>query len=730
MKKILSGVPILLVMLAFMPLNSAQAQSEKQFTVQWLDIGEYQANYVESIAQDEINGAPNSQIWPAYMRNTFHDRAEGFWIGVKNWTDQQGTSWPYYSMRIGPRRTGDSYVFPIENRIISNSQQTKVTVDGADAFKNVVVVAELDTSIAADRIVHTIANTSVGVTVERKAYAWVNQNHDDYHIVKWKFTNTGNTDEDDEIELPDNNLTDARFFWIHRWSGSNIAAWNNSAAQTWGKFSMIDIVGDGHAIYPVDFTAIYMWQGYDPVVRYQLTGGPIWRENQWSVPGDTLGSLWGATMVGEMFLETTAATDGSDQPSTLNINDNDEPLNSDGAPEEDYYEFGILSRENPVSRMWPHYADRVEPAGNFDTPSNDAGLGHSGGHAATVAIGPYNLAFGESIVYVVVKGVGGLEAQAMYDIGRTYKYNRDDSQLIEYDANHDGVINTAPYDPSQYLTGSESMTKGQWAMSTRDSLFVVFERGRNVWNNGKLASYPIPQAPLAPSTFNVVGMPDQIELTWAPQSGGPSVTAWEVYRAEKFDDWMYSKCTKLDLTCEVGYELIASLPVGATSYEDKSDGDRGVVRGTDYYYHVVAVGETQASDPRGVAGTFGGRALRSSRYMTQTYRPVNLKRLPGDTIEKAVVVPNPVILGSDPRVASFDREDEIAFFDIPGRCTIEIFTEIGERVKNITHTDGSGDVKWNLTTSARQLLVSGIYIAVITDTNSGESVIRKFTVIR
>ena len=219
-------------------------------------------------------------------------------------------------------------------------------------------------------------------------------------------------------------------------------------------------------------------------------------------------------MVGEMFLEAPASTDGSDQPSTISVIDSDEPINSIyGLPEEDYYELGILTRENPRSRMWPHLADRIEPEGRFDFPTRDASTGRSGGYAPTVAIGPYDLSIGESIEYAVVKGVGGLEAQAMYEIGRTYNLSRDDRQLIDYDANHDGVIDTTPYDHSQFLTGSESMTKGQWAMSTRDSLFAVFERGRNVWNTGKLESYPIPEAPFAPSSFAVQGRPFQIELT-------------------------------------------------------------------------------------------------------------------------------------------------------------------------------------------------------------------------
>jgi hypothetical protein len=151
-----------------------------------------------------------------------------------------------------------------------------------------------------------------------------------------------------------------------------------------------------------------------------------------------------------------------------------------------------------------------------------------------------------------------------------------------------------------------------------------------------------------------------------------------------------------------------------------------VNRGTDYYYYLVAVGDENPVDPAAMSGTPGGVALRSSRYFTQTYQPVNLKRQPG-TLEQARVVPNPVNLGSDQTIR-FTKEDEVAFFNIPGECTIKIYTETGELVQTIEHTNGSGDEKWNLTTASRQLLVSGIYIAVIEA--EGERVFRKFTVIR
>ena len=83
------------------------------------------------------------------------------------------------------------------------------------------------------------------------------------------------------------------------------------------------------------------------------------------------------------------------------------------------------------------------------------------------------------------------------------------------------------------------------------------------------------------------------------------------------------------------------------------------------------------------------------------------------------------------------------FYDIPGKCIIKIFTERGDLIDEIEHTDGSGDQAWNSTTMYRQVVVSGVYIAyfevmediVDEETNEiifakGDSAFRKFIVIR
>ena len=112
-------------------------------------------------------------------------------------------------------------------------------------------------------------------------------------------------------------------------------------------------------------------------------------------------------------------------------------------------------------------------------------------------------------------------------------------------------------------------------------------------------------------------------------------------------------------------------------------------------------------------------------------------------------MPNPFYIGSpegelatnSPRF--YDVTDKLAFYNIPGQCRIDIYTEIGELVDSIEHTNGSGDAFWNHTTASRQVVVSGVYIAVITVTEDipdqetgelifqkGQTTYKKFVVIR
>ena len=715
------------VMLLFLAWAPETAHS--QFLQTWLDIGEMQSQYSEIGYRQETQ---NSIMWPAIVRQSGHHRGQAHWIGIKNWTDERGNTFEYHVARLGPRPDGSVFFTPVETRLISRWEDTEVFVDGAASFSNIAIVDEVDPNIPADRMLYHKYRSVQGMEMERWVYAYSNEVHDEYHLIVRTYANTGNTDADDEIELDGQTLNDVYIWNNHRWRGRQQAADHGSRAQTWGKYSMVDIVGDGHDTYPVDFTATYLWKGYDPVfasTNWDPLGSPLIQSRSSNAPSDTFGRLAGMSMQGRIVLHIDESTtdetyNPANQPSTLGWMDSDEVLTADGASNRDYYELGIRTRENPdlvpggSSRMFPHYADRVEPSREFWNPTQDASTGKQGGHASTIAYGPYQMAFGEDVRIVEAEVVGGISYEAATDIGRAWKLGglqRD--QLIDFDANGDGVINDTPWDYDIYLNGSERLTKNQWVLTARDSMFKNMYRARDVWEaSNNMTQYPIVSPPAPPRTFELFGRPDQVELSWTSMSGEADPVSWEVYRTRDFED-------------NLPYELIATLPGSARNYDDAN-----LQRGIDYYYYLQAVGPPNSVDPLGLTGTPGGLPLRSGRYYTQSYAPVNLKRPPGASADAFRIVPNPVNLGADDTVRFFVGGDatrsQVAFFDIPGECTITIYTETGEFVTRIEHTDGSGDEIFNLLTEGRQPFVSGIYLVRVEDNNSGDTDVKKMVVIQ
>ena len=82
--------------------------------------------------------------------------------------------------------------------------------------------------------------------------------------------------------------------------------------------------------------------------------------------------------------------------------------------------------------------------------------------------------------------------------------------------------------------------------------------------------------------------------------------------------------------------------------------------------------------------------------------------------------------------------DKLGFFNLPPVCKIKIYTELGDLIATIDHTNGSGDDYWYSLTSSRQIVVSGLYIAYfeVTENSSdgqykkGDSIFKKFIIIR
>jgi hypothetical protein len=676
----------------------------------WLNIGSLHSYYNE--AGNEPREDPRSGLeWPAQMVDPSHFTRKGMQVAITNWTDPDGRVWPVKISHVGPRSYGEGEVFPIEFKMVSKYDEPEIYVDDAETFLRPVyagVIDEIDPALICDRLLYCKVNHLHGVTVERTIYAWSNEFHDNYHIHDYVLTNTGNVDGDDEIELPNQVITG--LYWglrskhvINRLSRMFGYGTGN------GRNAMRDIVGDGNKDYindpqyGVDFRANYQWHGWVPTYsKFNTIGGPIWYDDQnYILPGDSVGRLAAPTFVGQVTLHaSTSATDDTDdlnQPSTTMY------LKGSLYQDNDAWDEASMAQEYTdlsSGHQNPYLFDELIP----DAPeyNNDwktrassqnvgADKGQSDGLVPYKGYGPYTLQPGQSVRLVFAECLNGLDVVSCVDIGNAYKASGGDDNLkINY--------------------RGESWTKNEWVMTGRDSLFKTFSRARANWESG----FNIPVAPKPPRQFFVYSGGDRIVMNWEPFENGIPSHSWEIWRGR-----YYYHGAPED---KFQYELLASLPPDARSYEDTSP-----IRGISYFYYIQAVGDVN-NNPAGETPT--GVRLKSNRSYTQTYQPAFLTRAPGEKMSDIRIVPNPYSLGSDKEVRWPDVENQLAFLDIPGRCTIKIFTERGDLVKEINHTNYSGDEYWNMQTLSNQMIVSGVYIAAITDLDTNETILKKFVVIR
>ena len=688
-----------------------------QIEHKWLSIGDLESPYSGVGTTREQEPFDNAEYrFPAIDRDAGNNRSSAMRVGARNFTDENGQTWAYKISSQGPRQD------PVEFAPISFETHGRfaslVTVDEAESFRRFLVFdSDPDPSLASERQLVAKWTTKIGLGFERTTHAWSQEYHDNYHIIEYTITNSGDIDGDGtpEVSAP---LEGVYVMLMTRFAGHNGAAWANNNANAWGQQTMNDAVGDGHEDYGVDFFAQYAWSGHAADrADWSTLGGPMMGiTTQWSASEDTLGRLANAQMLGRVYLHAdtgpgNTANDPGQPSSTIAIGTDHvdwayDEFNGDLMQRvyQNWMEGSTQVGGN--QRMFPHHADVVQPDGDFtfgtNAPNNvpPAYVGgpyltsspDAGGVAFSEAYGPYNLAIGESVSFVHAHAVDGLATEAREQIGRQYQLN-----------NRAGLPEATPIN-----FGGTSMAKNEWVLTARDSLFQTFERAKANFESG----FNIPEPPLPPATFSVTSSPDQISLAWELFPGASDPAEFEIWRgANRFDD-------------PGGYALLTTVPGSARSFEDVA-----AQRGIQYYYYIQAVAANVNTDATGLTPT--GVRLKSGRYHTQTYLPASLTRRPGAEIDAAVIVPNPLSISQseDLRWPS-EFGTRLAFLEIPGQCTISIYTQLGELVKRIEHTTGSGDEFWNLATDGNQVLVSGLYIAHIKDNETGAETIKKFTIIR
>ncbi|HEC61113.1 MAG TPA: hypothetical protein ENI27_02535 [bacterium] len=675
-------------------------------TFKWIRIGNIQMKVVDNTDQDQLAGSRAAyyyydDYWALQIYNA------GWHLGTVDWTDETGTFWPVKV--VGTATAGANELnntMPIADsegislRQYLRYQPPTIKVDGeilSDPFPltgDEVNPGKIPGS--ADLMMESTVNTVMGVTLYQKVLAWSSADYDDFIIYDWTLKNTGNTDDDEEIELRGQNLQDVYFMRLNNFYSPGRG---NPWYSTYGEQ-----IGDS-------LRMMYAYPGRAQASEYDDFGDPDPTHNFLNAP----------FYLGEAILHVDSSpsdmTDDITQPRITGVNTVEIPyLKFEAASHsptqlsnlyhvlKNGFVGDLFNLEQQTTNVYTdtYHALRMDEQG-YKFPDefpwwNWRAVTHT-------SSGPYNLAFGDSIRIVFAFVMGTISPDKGREIGKAWN---------EGTATWDGENNLPPpfQDNPDLYDDDNDYAKDCWVATGKDSLF------KNAWaaQYAVRNDYHLPVPPRAPS-LEVTGRPDFIEVTWGDESEEVSdFSGYRVYRAVGSPD------TTFNVIFECGGN--SGVPVTHTF------NDISAQRAVAYFYYVTAFddGLTNVPSPDGVV-----RSLESGWNLNRT-RAAAYRSRPAGTLSTIRVVPNPLNVNAE----NFPGEpNKIVFMDVPGQCTIKVYTESGDLVKTIEHDSGSGDEIWGgnilelqTVSDSGQLLVSGIYIAHITDNDTGDNTIVKFVIIR
>ncbi len=710
---------ILLVGLFFLfSTVSAQVSGSKK---KYIRIGELQSNFTAYGSERAWNNSYYEGLqWPADYSRQDNSVIKRAWFGAKNFTDSKERFWENYGLYFALDYV-DLALFPVEMKQTAKFPIPDVFVDGNNInapFKG--DIDEIDPEQIPDRTITDVVNTSMGLTMTRKILAFSQQYHNNYFIKVYTFKNTGNADYDEDIELHAA-LTGVRISWSTRYSVSREGAAKIGDGQSWGKHTWVSKRGEDYPDHVNDqiteanpivdwLRCGFAWAGQSERNPYDNIGAPDVKGN-----GRLTAPQYAGTVILHVDKSATDKADDPNQPAVLGWHAGDT-----------YPGLGTMTADVPMrnlynmlsgipyqglggtDRFYEHYnnGNKKDPY----TVHNDGG-----GTNVWISYGPFDLQPGDSITIVEAQAVNGLSRSMCQKIG------------ARWESAYKNSNDKGPFDiPGGGQTGDKDVYKDQWQATGIDSLLLTFGRAKRNYD----IDFKIPQAPQPPQIFEVNSGGDRISLSWNNSASEADVNfgGYRIYRAIVKPDTTYQmifECGKGTVHPELVY-----------TYDDKTP-----QRGFSYFYYVVAFSDGSENS----LGTNPAGQLESSRFYTRTTDAAFLRRKAGTNLESIRVVPNPYNIRS--QSIQYGREvttqSQIMFLNIPAFCKISIFTERGDLIKTIEHTNGSGDQPWNSTTSSRQTVVSGVYIAYFEVTQNyndpisgellyrkGDSAYRKFIIIR
>jgi hypothetical protein len=688
------------VLCLFSPPFGSNALHAQEYTgpheVKWIRVGDLRQWFADAGAEVEYGlrtraaaqstDQSDELLWEALYPRPDRGVSRGIWIGSTNYSDPiSGDTYAFKVVQAGPKYANTLTNFiPVSFKLSGRFPHPTVVVDRGDASDNTLddVVDSYNANQTADRIINDVTNTNMGVTVSRTIYGFSQQNHDNYQIYDYVFKNTGLLDNNGR--KVDKTLTDVIFYFISRYAPgfeASIRQWATGSGISWGLSNVNQTIGLSPNDPKFEMRAQYTWYGPDSAAP--LGYDADWGEPHYQIPG----ALGAPAFVGTVTLHADKSpsdpTDDKTQPFSTPWYDADinylNWINSFSA-DQMTQQYAVMNSGHPA-------ATHAEAVGN--TFANQY-PGATGGFLQTAGYGPYTMAPGDSVHVVIAEGIAGIHREQSIEIGTKWFNNV---------VNH----NTSPLTmPDGTTTTDGNAYKKAWVWTAQDSIKEMFRRAQRVYNNNLV----IPQPPPPPDNFTVSSGGDRIILKWSENADAwPHFDGYEIYRSEGRADTTYQKIFSCDKSNVVH------------QYDDVSAN-----RGSNYYYYLVSKDDGTQNDVQ------LGTPLYSSKFYTVTNQPAYLRR-PAitTTMDSIRVVPNPFHIGA--RSIQLDQPDKIAFYGLPPVCTIKIYTERGDLIQTLNHTNSTADELWDSITSSRQVVVSGLYIAAF-ETPDGRKAFRKIVIIR
>ena len=710
-------------------------QSANAFVGKWLKLGSCQAKIVDTGDQGEgcrigegtagwairlyyFDGF--GQIWGL----SYDYDANGDFLVTHNWTDTLGNVWPAKMSGHGEWCSWEDWAtVPVPDaegitiRRYFKHQPPTITVDGSrldEPFPYDVADEVNPDKIpgTADAMVESWFNTDMGITVHQRALAFSQKYHDDYIIFDWTFKNTGNVDLDPEIELPDQVIDSLYYARLLRLGSSAFASDEKSWHSSYGECKTDTL------------RIIYQYPNRTEEAEYDIFGDTDFETGFIHVP----------TFLGEGIVFASAdvndmTTDDPSQPRMTSVDDADLRCfgGEDLSPDAQMMMWKIATSGLKWFHGTPEITENTYPGTHHSVRFDGDELDYKytsdpewfGWAPADVyASGPYTLAPGDSVRIVWANVWGSISPEIAWEKGKAWK----DETCIWPPWEEGEPNDLADYYPAwgrypELAETSNDQAKDRWVMCGKDSLFA------NAWAAQWAIQhdYNVPEPPPAPS-IDVESSADKIVINWGNESEvATGFAGYRVYRATGSP--YYSE--EEGVVVGKWQQIFECGGTATHSYEDPT-AERGVA----YYYYVAAFDDGSENN-----GLHPGESLESGKYLNMTVlKPASLKR-PAKTLSTVRVVPNPYNI-SAPKLQYPGEPDKIMFLDLPPVCTIKIYSESGDLVQTIEHTDGSGDEAWEtptgrqfMTSSTSQIVVSGLYIAHIV-TPDGMSTNVKFFIVR